>query len=108
METAAATAAASEAREATRLEPLVCLFSFIIITLMSILGPLNASKTAMEQQQQHGLETQHVSSSLYVFLFFYFISFYYTNVYFRSTQRVETAMAQQQQHRLETRHVSSR
>jgi hypothetical protein len=44
LRTAMAATAAAQARDARRLEPLVCLFSFLFITLIFFLGPLNASK----------------------------------------------------------------
>jgi hypothetical protein len=58
---------------------------------MFILGPLNALKRRWQQQQQHDLETQHVSSR-YV-LFFYF--FYFTTLIFilGPLNNFETAMA---------------
>ena len=52
-----------EARDATVAGTI--LFLFLFITLMFILGSLNALKRGWQHQHQHqGLETQHVSSRL--------------------------------------------
>ena len=54
---------------------------------------LNMLKRRWQQQQLQWLETRHVSSSWYVFFVPFIILFYYTNIYFRSTQHVEMVMA---------------
>ena len=59
-------------------------------------APLNASKWRWQQQQQQqqwlGLETRHLSSCWYVFLFFYFVFFISPNVFFRFIYHVKLAM----------------
>jgi hypothetical protein len=85
----AATAAVTiaGARDATRLEQLVCFMLYLyFIILMIILGPLNMSKRRWQQRQQQQQQHQGTCLEPLVRMFsFYYISFCYTNVYFRST-----------------------
>jgi hypothetical protein len=76
----AATAAAQgvpQARDATRLEPLVCFFNFFSYYTNLFLGPLNASKKNGNSDDSNSMGSRRIASRLeplvryyYYYLFF--------------------------------------
>jgi hypothetical protein len=88
--TAAMAATAAGARDATRLEPLVCFyFVFYTILLIFFLGPLNALKRRWlqqeKQQQQQQRPRRDKSRATGIFIF------YTANVYFTPINVASTA-----------------